>query len=178
MSMYARLMGSRFEHLDAGVRAFHRLAGRHVLHGMVRTEAPATWLARLAGRLLGSPTQAGSGAIRFELDAEPEREVWTRHFPSRTMRSCLALGAHGLTEQLGPVRLRFDLAEQDGQLLMHLRCMHVLGVPCPRWAMPRVVAQESGRDGRLHFRVAAALPLIGQVTAYSGYLELPQESVP
>lgn len=177
-SIYAQLMGHRFDALDAAVRTFHALAGHHVLHGSVHTEMPASWLARLAGRMLGSPTVAGHGAIRFELDATPEREIWTRHFPSRTMRSCLRRGQLGLTERLGPVRLLFALEERRGTLVMHLQRMHVLGVPCPAWAMPRVVAEETGQAGRLHFLVSAALPLIGQVTAYSGYLELLPQAPP
>jgi hypothetical protein len=53
--------------------------------------------------------------------------------------------------------------------------MRFLGVPCPRWLMPRIVAEETGNEGRLHFRVAAALPLVGVVASYRGHLDLSAE---
>jgi hypothetical protein len=75
-SMYQLLMGASFLRLSPSVRAFHRLTGPHVLHGWVQTEAPGTFLAKLVARCLGTPLSASNGAIRFELDAHPDREVW------------------------------------------------------------------------------------------------------
>ena len=49
--------------------------------------------------------------------------------------------------------------------------------PCSTWR-PRIVAEETGGQGaggreRLHFRVEAHVPVIGQVVGYRGHLELP-----
>ena len=169
-SMYETAMGPAFEGLAEPVKRFHRTRGRRELHGWVRTEAPASMLARLLARCLGTPLTPTSGAIRFELDAEPSCELWVRHFPTKTMRSRMRLVGGKLTERLGLARLHFELAADEGRLVMHLRGLRFLGIPCPGWALPRIVAEEEGRDGRLHFTVRASLPLIGQVAGYSGHL--------
>lgn len=168
--MYETAMGPAFERLAEPLKTFHRTRGRRTLHGEVRTEAPASMLARLLARCLGTPLAPSSGAIRFELDAQPTCEVWIRHFPTRTMASRMRLERGELTERLGMARLHFQLGADGERLVMHLRGLRFLGIPCPHWALPRIVAEEEGRDGRLYFLVRASLPLIGQVAGYSGYL--------
>ena len=174
-SMVESAMGDSFARLPVAVQRFHRLSGRTVLHGWVETDAPASIAARGLAFCLGSPQRAGSGPIRFELDASAESESWTRHFPTHTMRSRLQLIAGKLEEKLGAARLRFELSASDDALKMELSRMWFLGVPCPRWLMPQVVAEERGDGKRVHFRVAAALPRVGVVAGYRGHLDLDPE---
>jgi Domain of unknown function (DUF4166) len=60
----------------------------------------------------------------------------------------------------------------DGALKMELLSLRFLGMPCPSWLMPRVVAEESGSNDELCFRVAATLPWVGVVASYSGHLNV------
>jgi Domain of unknown function (DUF4166) len=189
--MYERAMGQRFCALALPLQRFHRLSGRHRLQGWVSTEAPATPLAKLMALLLGTPLRAGSGPIRFELDACTDHEIWTRHFPSQHMASTLSLQDGVLVEQLGAARLSFQLAEHEGRLVMRLQGLRFLGLPCPRRWLPAIVAEECGSESgpgdqgnngnqdKLHFRVEATLPWIGRVAGYRGHLDLPaQEALP
>jgi hypothetical protein len=171
-SMYERAMGDSFDRLPLAVRRFHRLAGLQELHGWVDTDAPSSLAAGLLARCLGTPLRATSGPIRFELYAAPEAEIWTRHFPTRKMTSRMRLDARRIVEQLGAARLTFELCETGGRLEMRLQGLRFLGVPCPRWLLPRVIAEESGQSDRLHFRVQASLPLVGIVTSYRGHLTI------
>mgnify|MGYP003575826313 CR=1 FL=1 len=171
--VFRHAMGPAYQRLDAAVQAFHDLRGRAELHGEVETQAPSTRLGLLLARALGAPRAQARGPLRFELQCEAGSETWTRHFPARTMRSCLGLHGTEVVETLGAARLVFALEERGGALVMVLRGMRFLGVPCPRWLLPRVQARETGRDGRLHFDVSATLPVIGQVAGYRGWLALP-----
>ncbi|MDM0120034.1 DUF4166 domain-containing protein [Variovorax arabinosiphilus] len=172
LSLYATLMGAAFTELAPAVREFHSSAGRVAFDGWAETAEPQTRVARSIARLLGTPQRRGRHAIRFELDARPATETWTRYFPGRTMRS--RMGGHGgdLVEQLGPLRLHFGLAAQEGALVMQLRRVRCFGVPCPRWLTPRVHAVETGIGRELHFDVRGGLPGIGTVAAYRGHLDL------
>jgi hypothetical protein len=73
--------------------------------------------------------------------------------------------------------LTFELLEAAGALEMRLERLHFLGVRCPLWLMPQVVALESGVADSLNFQVKASLPLIGTVASYSGYLSMPSENL-
>jgi hypothetical protein len=173
--IYRQVMGVHFAALPAAVRRFHGLQGRFLLQGWVETDPPASFAARLIARLLGTPLQQTSGGLTFELEADPDAETWTRRFPSQTMMSRMQIEAGKLTEQIGAVRLTFDLASADEHLQMRLLRVRFLGIPCPGWLMPNVVAEEYGHDDRLHFRVAASLPLVGVIASYRGHLVVPAE---
>lgn len=175
MSLFQTVMGEAFGRLAPTLRRFHSLHGQHSLQGRVQTEAPATRTARWFARCLGAPHEAMDGVIRFELNAGPSLETWTRHFPQQRMRSHLSGDGERLVEQLGAVRLSFILLEQAGALRMQLDGLRLLGVPCPRWLLPSVHALETGRDGAVFFDVRAALPGLGMVSAYRGHLVLPAE---
>ena len=172
--MHEQVMGASFSRLAPQVQQFHCLAGKHSLHGEVEVHAPKSFLARLLALLLGTPRTASEGEIEFELDAQPLEETWTRYFPLKTMTSHLQLIDGKLVEKLGAARLIFELSEQNGQLNMHLCRLYFLGIPCPAWLMPRVIAEETGRDGRLYFHVRAEVPDAGLVASYQGYLTLPE----
>jgi hypothetical protein len=175
--LFEHAMGPAYQRLDPAVRAFHDLRGSAELHGEVATEAPASRLGACLSLLLGAPRRASQGRIRFELRSDGKQQTWIRHFPhGRRMMSSLRLQGAELVESLGPSRLTFALQEEGGSLVMALRSMRFLGVPCPRWLLPRIVAREEGRDGRLHFHVRASLPLVGRVTGYRGWLQLPERA--
>lgn len=167
-------MGERFARLAPELQQFHRLAGRHVLNGRVTVAAPSGWLARVLARWMGTPRCAAHDApLRFELDAGATHETWARHFTGSVMTSCMRLRRGQIVEHLGPLRLAFDLLEEDGRLVMTLTSMDTWGLPWPRRLMPRIVARETGAAGALHFQVQAVLPVVGLVADYRGHLLLP-----
>ncbi len=174
--MYEQVLGANYANLPLAVQRFHRLTGRIVLHGWVETHAPVSALARVLAYCLGTPRIASSGPLRFELEAGPCIESWTRHFPTQTMTSRMRLVGGQVEERLGTAQLTFNLAAVDGKLKMELARLRFLGVPCPRWLMPRVVADETGTEDQLHFQVVAALPLVGVVASYQGHLDLSSKT--
>ena len=88
------------------------------------------------------------------------------------MRSTLRWVDGEIEERLGAARLRFALQAEPQRLSMQLKSLRFLGLPCPRWLMPEILAEERDEDGRFHFHILASVPLIGRVAAYRGYLEL------
>lgn len=168
-------MGTEFSELPTAVQRFHRLSGRHALAGWVQTQAPTNPLAKLIAWCLGSPRQAASGPIRLELDASRDAETWTRHFPSQCMRSQLRKRGPFIEEKLGAARLLFSLRAAPGLLTMELKGMGFLGVPCPDWFLPSIMAKEWGEDDRLHFQVCVTLPVIGLLAHYQGHLTLTSD---
>jgi hypothetical protein len=171
-SLYERALGDDYTRLPAAVQRLHRLHGHTVMQGWVETHAPRSLLAQALALCLGAPRRTTRGVMRFELTACPAEETWTRHFPARTMTSSMRWVDGRIEERLGAARLRFDLHAAEDRLSMKLVTMRFLGVPCPRWLLPRVVAQETGAGDCIHFLVTAELPFVGRVIGYRGYLEV------
>lgn len=172
-SLYQQVMGTEFLVLPASLRQFHALEGRHVLTGWVEVRAPASSAARFLAWCLGAPLDVQRGPLRFELESSSASEHWVRHFPGKTMESRLHQTSGRIVEQLGAARLAFALRGGPQKLEMQLVSLHFLGMPCPRWLLPTVVAEETASRGRLHFRVQASLPFVGMVAGYQGHLEVP-----
>lgn len=173
LPMYQRAMGPAFARLAPALARFHSLAGQHRLEGQVAVEAPAGAMGRVLAWALGAPQASVRGSIVFELQATPLAEVWTRHFPARTMRSTLRASGGQVVEHLGAARLGFTLVEAQGRLVMRLESLHFLGVPCPAWLRPQIVAEETGQGDTLHFHVQATVPWVGRVVHYRGHLVVP-----
>jgi hypothetical protein len=91
------------------------------------------------------------------------------------MTSRMSLDARQLVEHLGLARLTFDLCVAGSQLELRLIGLHFLGVRCPLWLLPKVVAEETGQSDQLHFRVQASLPRIGTVASYRGHLTISEK---
>jgi hypothetical protein len=173
-SLYAQLLSERYALLPPAVQRFHALQGEYSLSGRVRVEAAPTAAGRVLAWFLGAPTRSTEGAIHFSLDATAQREIWIRHFPGATMRSVLALEGGSLCERLGITTLSFQLDATTDRLSMRLTGMRVLGIPCPAFLRPRVLAEETEQDGRFHFEIRTAMPIVGAVIAYIGHLDLPR----
>ncbi len=172
LSLYETVLGARYAQLAPAVQTFHRMTGAVTLHGEVETDPPASRLARGLAWCIRTPRTSTRGPIRVTLDAATMEETWTRHFPRHTMRSTLSLHEGRITERLGAARLFFALEAEHGVLRMRLEGLRFLGVPCPAWLRPAVLAEESGKGDRFHFNVRASVPLLGVVAAYRGYLDL------
>lgn len=177
-SLYEQALGESYACLPMAVQRFHSLRGHALLHGWVETRAPASLLGRCLAILLNAPRKTGDGPLQFELEAGPGSETWTRNFPTRTMASRMRLVGDKLEEKLGAATLVFMLRADERKLDMELTGMRFLGVPCPRWLMPQVIAQETGDGDQLHFHVTASLRFAGTVAWYRGHLDVGKKQSP
>jgi hypothetical protein len=175
--VYQQHLGARFETLPEQVHDFHALQGKHRLSGHVTIQGAETSIGKVLGVFMGFPSAAPNQPFSFELDATPQREVWTRFFPTRKMRSCLSARGEFLTEAFGPIRLFFQLDADADKLDMHLKRMTFLGIPLPKCLVPGVQASEHGADGLFNFHIVASWPANRRVVAYTGTLQVPKGEV-
>jgi Domain of unknown function (DUF4166) len=54
---------------------------------------------------------------------------------------------------------------------MHLRRWSFLGIPLPLALAPQGIAREWEEQGRFRFDVPIALPLVGRIVHYTGWLD-------
>lgn len=166
--LYARAMGSRFAKLPDAVRGMHDFIGDAGAagEGEVRRGQGLAWL---VGQAMGFPPE-GSWPLRVAFAAEDGRECWTRDFGGHAFASELSQAGQGVAERFGPLRFAFDLPSDGEGLRMVLRRWTAFGVPMPRRLGPRIEAREWQEAGRFRFEVGVAMPLIGAVVRYTGWL--------
>lgn len=173
--LYRRVLGAGYDTLAPGLRALHDRDGRRLYRGKVEVERGSGLLSRWCGWATRLPP-AGRGPIQVEIVAGDGREQWTRHVGRHAMRSRLWERDGLLCERLGLVTFDFSLRVVDdaafGQLIdWRVARVRALGVPLPPSWFAGVHAREYLRDSRYRFGVVAALPLVGLLVHYRGWLD-------
>lgn len=173
-ALFPALLGDdAWQRLPYAVQAMHGHAPQLRANGKADVTGahhlPARWLRRL----LGLPAPGPAQALTLTIERQGTREVWTRRFSHRCMRSVLdrRAGSPLLYERLGPATLGFALRHDSDAIDWQLRSLHVLGLPLPRAMHGKVLSRSGFRDGRYHFSVDVRLPLLGQLIGYQGWLE-------
>src|SRR3546814_283800 len=127
--------------------------------------------------LAGLPKAREDVPVTVDFDARPDGEAWLRNFGGQRMRSHLRRDGRMLVERLGPVRFRFALHAQDGELWWRVNGVKLFGVPpLPASQFDGVYCREGEAEGRYTFEVEAALPLCGRLIRYEGWLEHAESS--
>jgi hypothetical protein len=168
--LYARVMGNRFEALPPTLRGLHSVLRDGGASGEARVTRGRNPLARMAASAFGFPPE-GDHPLHVAFAERDGRERWTRDFGGHRFASELAKRSGRLTERFGLVRFEFDLPSDSAGLAMIIRRWRIGPLPMPLALAPRSDAREWEEDGRFHFDVSIALPLLGPLVHYRGWLE-------
>ena len=170
LSLFHKLLGASFEELPAEIRRVHAGERSVWFNGECAIEHGRHWLANLAARIARMPPATSRCALRIEIAADTVGETWNRYFGDRPMSSRLRADRGLLVEQLGPLTIAFQLQANSQQIAWTPQWGRVLGIALPASFFAGVVARESMLDGRYYFEVQAALPMVGLVISYRGWL--------
>ncbi|HEY6940469.1 DUF4166 domain-containing protein [Dokdonella sp.] len=169
--VFERALGSAFDTLDACVRAVHRERGTRRYAGEVEVERGLHPLAALCAWATRLPP-AGRGPIEVEIAAGAADERWSRRVGTHVMRSRLWERDGLLHERLGAVTFVFRLRAHAGAIEWTVERVRALGLPLPSRWFAAVGAREAACDGRYTFDVRAALPRVGLLVRYRGWLDV------
>ena len=167
--LYARVMGQRFDALAPEVAAIHDVLRDGGARGRATVTGGGNPLARMIARIMRFPPP-GEHELHVAIAERDGVERWTRDFGGHRFTSELSERGERLVERFGPLRFTFDLPSDGTGLRMAMRGWSCLGVPLPLALAPRSDAREWAEDGRFHFEVPIALPLVGPVVHYTGWL--------
>ena len=168
-SLYQRVMGSAFLMLPPSLQAIHRPPRDASAEGEAQVIGGRNTMARGIARVMGFPAP-GRHALRVVFAERDGKEQWTRCFDDRCFTSGLSVSKNQLVERFGPLRFAFDLAVDQTGLVMRMQRWSAFNVPLPMILAPRAKTREWEADERYHFDVSIALPLIGPVVRYRGWL--------
>ncbi|HEX8241273.1 MAG TPA: DUF4166 domain-containing protein [Allosphingosinicella sp.] len=168
--LYARVMGAAFDRLPPAGRALHDVCRDSGAEGEGRVERGRGLLARALAAAMRFPPE-GDWPLHVAFSEDRGVERWTRDFGGHRFASELSAKGGRIVERFGPLRFAFDLPSGPEGLEMRLRRWSAFGLPLPLLLAPRIAAREWQEDDRFRFEVAAALPLVGPIVRYSGWLE-------
>lgn len=180
MSLYRQLLGAEFERLPLSVQQMHDPRPLLKAAGQCSVRRGRGLLVPLVAWLMGFPRAAEQLPLRFETEARAGAEHWRRYFGETRLFSVFSARDGHLLERMGPMLLEQDLELRPDGLHLVFRRGWFMGIPLPAFLAPRVRAvagEEASADGpRYTFDVQAALPFIGLVVHYRGWLKLEPET--
>lgn len=173
-ALFPALLGEQWAALAEPVRRMHGVAPLLLARGLADVDGAPHLPARCLRWLFGLPEPGPRQALTVTIKRDGYREMWARQFASGPMGSTLNRSRNGehLHERLGPLTFVFELQGDGTAINWQLRGARLLGLPLPRALCGRVRSRSAAQDGRYTFAIDVQLPLLGQLVAYRGWLEI------
>ncbi|MGB3796214.1 MAG: DUF4166 domain-containing protein [Alteraurantiacibacter sp.] len=167
--LYRRVMGDDFDRLPDSVRAIHSVLRDGGASGEAEVTGADNAIGALIGKFMRFPS-TGTHALHVAFSERDGKERWTRQFGKTAFTSELSEASGMLVERFGPARFYFDLPSDENGLTMVMTRWSIFGIRLPLAIAPQSRAREWEAEGRFHFDVPIALPLIGKIVHYRGHL--------
>ena len=173
--LFERVLRSAWKSIPSEIRAAHEVSERLTLRGRAAIIRGRSIFARTIGWMFGFPVTGDQVAVTVDMRAKGRTETWTRDFDGQRFCSELSPGDgkwDGLiVERFGLLRFGIALVVDGGRLRYVVRRWSIAGIPMPFSLRPRGETFEFVEDGRFNFNVEIALPIVGHVVTYRGWLE-------
>ncbi len=173
--IYQQVLGKAFDTLPVCVKSLHSLTEKQVWTGEAEVQRGKGKIAGLIAKIIGFPPAGNNVPLRVSLTPSNNTEIWQRNFDGKIFRSIQRPGKgrnkHLMLEKFGPVTVALALVIRDGCLHLIPRRWFFLGLPLPKFLLPRGETFETERGGKFRFHVTIKAPVIGLIVAYDGWLE-------
>ena len=168
--------GDHFIELDPLLQQLHVEGG--VLKGEVDVrygKGFAGYLGRRIGRKLGIPEETGVVDFTVVISHDDGCLYWGRQFGRHASMHSMFVpyGAYPTgygQESAGAVVLTLGVQVRSGAWHWQQRGVSYRGIPLPHCLVPKTTAYKRVLNGKYHFFVSIALPLVGELIRYSGEL--------
>ncbi len=173
--LYRRVLGSAFEDLPPQVQAIHDGLEPRKWSGVAEVKRGSGILARGIAKVIGFPKSAPSMPVHVEMMCRDGGELWLRNFDGQKFSSFQSAGEgraqHLLNERFGLITVALALVIEEERMFLIPRHWSLLGLPLPKFLLPKGRSFETQKDGQFCFDVEIAAPLIGLIVSYKGVLK-------
>ena len=178
-ALYRRVLGDALDALPAQLRALHDSDEPRRWCGRAEVRRGSGILSRLVGWGMRLPRQSSDVAVSVTFTPQDQGEVWQRDFGGVLFQSYQYVrpGADPgvIQERFGWIDVSVALQVDRDRLVLTPRGWSIFGVSLPRALLPSGESFETQVDGRFVFDVEIAVPWVGRIAAYRGWL-LPDKS--
>lgn len=169
-TLYQRVLGRDFAKLPGVLQQFHGNLEGGFATGTLVVERGAGIARGLMGKLLNLPDPGTQVRLRLQVIPEGGKERWIRHFGHKRIESLQWQEGPYLFEKVGPISLAFLLTADSNGLKFQLAANRTMGWNLPSSLSLRVAAHALGAQEQWRVEVSIKVPLLGQITTYSGLI--------
>jgi hypothetical protein len=172
--LYAQALGECWHRLPTPIQNLHDFNGSQIAEGVAIIERGKNPLAILAALIFGFPKAGRDIPVKVEFREKDGVEYWTRTFGGKSFSSKQQLGRGRdqflVRESFGPFRVGLANVLENDRLKVIPRYWSFLGIPLPRFLLPRGETYEHAENNRFNFHVEIGSPLTGLIVRYKGWL--------
>ncbi|MCF6219743.1 MAG: DUF4166 domain-containing protein [Robiginitomaculum sp.] len=170
--LFQQVLGADFDKLPEVVRFGHEVSNTKIMHGRVDVVRGKNPLAQLAASIIGFAKTGTDRPITISMDVRGGHETWIRTIDGKAFRSTLSKGPkpYEIYERFGPIKFKMKFRIADERLHYDIVSAKMLGIPFPKFLLPKSITHEREQDGKFIFDVEIRLPLLGRLIAYKGWL--------
>lgn len=167
--------GDQFSNLHPLLQELHTTGGR--LTGNVEISYGKGIAGIIGSRLAKKMSfpEKGTHQLTINISHDSNDLHWSRCFDEQTPVNSLFKPIGNIDqgywlESTGPLQMRLTVEIIDGGWFWRCLKVNFLGLPIPRWLIPRANAYKIIENGQYRFHVEFSLPLIGSLVSYHGLL--------
>jgi len=170
-------LGESWFALPTPMRVAHSVQDQAAFVGRADVTRGNSFLARFAAWFFGFPKAGTEVPLRLVKTRTDTGETWDRTFAGKRLRSYLTPSRAGhYRERFWAFVYEQELPVANGCLYFPVRRGWVLGIPLPRWFLPRSETREYCEDDVFRFDVSLQAPVTGElIVRYRGWMK-PDES--
>ncbi len=171
--LFAQALKADWADLPAPIRALHEFERRAEFQGFVDVERGTHLLARLCLLFLPFPKDGIDIPVKVIKTRNATGETWQRMFRGQSFTTYLRFRKKTMrvTERFGPFRFELGMRARKGAIRLPVRRGWFLGIPLPRFLLPKSEAREYVAAGEFRFDIALYAPLkTGLLIRYRGFL--------
>lgn len=172
--LYRKILGESFRMLPPRVQELHDTKDLRRWRGTADVRRGRGLLSKLAALMVGFPAAGRNIPVEVLFQPEQTSERWTRTFGGKTFSSVQSPGSgkdeYLLVERFGVASISLALVINEGKLHLIPRRLTILGIPMPRFLLPKGTTFETEDQNSFCFDVEISVPFVGLLVAYKGKL--------
>jgi hypothetical protein len=174
-ALLRRVLGRPFDKMPLPIQQCHEVDDRLLLAGRASVTGASSFFGRLVAWLFGFPRATPDTPVTVEMRAHREGEIWTRTFGKKRFASRLSQSNDHhdrMLERFGLMTFELELTAGADGLDLSIKSGRIGFIPLPSFLLPQSFARERVDEaGRFCFDVPVALPGIGPLVHYRGWLK-------
>tara|TARA_R110001583_G_scaffold71050_5_gene200546 strand:- start:58729 stop:60348 length:1620 start_codon:yes stop_codon:yes gene_type:complete len=172
-ALFQSVLRDRWAQLPPEIHKLHNVHDVESFSGSAEVVRGASIMARMIAWFFKFPPASTKCPVTVTKTRTDTGEIWQRNFNGKIFRSfCIASPlAYRFRERFWPFQYEMDVVVQDCSIQLPVRRGWFLGIPLPRFLLPRSDSREYVADGVFHFDVGLSAPLGGGlIVRYRGSL--------
>ncbi len=179
VTLFQGALAAQWATLPQQIRALHEFSDEAVFEGHADVERGRGLFGKFCAFLFRFPKAGKNVPVSVTKSRRQDKEIWCRTFGPRSFQSRLRPAASPgmVREAFWPFEFELDSHVENDSIHLPVRRGWCLGMPWPRFLLPRSEAREYVQDSLFRFDVALYAPLTGDlIVRYRGHLTRQENS--